>query len=250
MARTHVNEEAHRRFAEAKGVSLRTAQRHSGKPSKEWIEFIQADHHKLIVGDEKKIPRLPAKSDLPPAPPSVNKERSAMTPEEWAEVEVYNLFRHYSNLAQTTESALDSSAYARHTAELFPKWLQARGARQKAEERARKVVPIGEFYTFKSIVARVAGLVQSIPELAHRLNPASPGLARDVLLAWQQQTFNPAVEAVARECDDKIISSSPIEHKMWSDYGESQKPLIVKTIGHRDRSSLEIIQNQEIGGLS
>lgn len=205
--RGHELEEAHRRFAALHSCSLRTAQRNSKQRSGKWLEFLEKGVV-MTVGKTSEDRGAAEEVVLPPAPESVNKAVGEMTPEEWAEAETWKLLRANAQRAQTCVDPLERSAAMRHHAELIGKWQGARRHRQLSEERARKVVPIEEFYLVKGIVARVAGLIAALPELAPMLNRANPMEARQGLMTWLENQFNPAVKNVEAECNQRLASAA------------------------------------------
>lgn len=211
MRRGHDLEEAHRRFVAARKCSMRTAQRHSKARTPEWIEFCEVGAGAVAVtvaNPGGQVGGGCGEVELPPAPESVNKPVSEMTPEEWAEAETWKLLRKNAQTAADSRDAMEKSAAMRHHAELLTRWQAARRGRQAAEERDRKVVRIEEFYAVKSVVARVAGLIAALPELAPMLNRADPGEARQGLLSWLENQFNPAVRSVEVECEHRLASAA------------------------------------------
>ena len=199
-------EDAHRRFAAAHHCSLRTAQRNSKSRSEKWLAFLEqgVSGGAVVKGESGGGSAVV----LPEAPESVDKPVSAMTPEEWAEAETWKLLRANAQRAQTVADAMERSAAMRHHAELLTRWHSARRARQMSEERARKVVPVEEFYLVKAIVALIAGLIASVVELAPMLNRGNPSEARQGLQAWLDNQFNPAVATLEAECNHRLQSAA------------------------------------------
>lgn len=203
-ARGHELEELHRRFAAVNRCSMRTAQRNSKAKSAKWLEFLEAGGSVVAAAS----PPPPMELVLPPAPKCVDKDPLMMTPEEWLEVETWELLRTNAQTAKTSTDMLERSAAMRHHAELGQKWLMARRARQAAEERANRVVPVEEFYLVKALVAQIAGMISSVLELAPMLNRNDPGEARRGLEAWLQNQFNPLVTQLESECDNRLAAAA------------------------------------------
>ena len=205
-SRGHELEEAHRRFSSVHHCSLRTAQRNSKQRSEKWLKFLEGNVSTPVLKTTEQVPGVPV--ELPPAPASVDKPVSELTPEEWAEAETWKLLRTNAQRAQTVADPLERSAAMRHHAELLTRWHSARRARQAAEERARKVVPVEEFDLVKAIVAQIAGLISSVVELAPMLNRGNPSEARQGLQAWLDNQFNPAVANLEAECNHRLQSAA------------------------------------------
>lgn len=208
-SRSHENEDLHKRYMAARGCSLRTAQRHSATEHPEWQAWRHQDHLAIVTGTKKKSSPgndMAAPSDAGralrriEAPPALLTPEGERSPEEHVEVLMYNALLDTNEQAASTDTIITLGAY-RTLAQVLPKYLAAKRAREQAEERARKVVPIEDFHLTTVLVRRMATVYEGIEELASRLNPSDPNLARQVLSDWRARSVVPAVQAVIDDCD-------------------------------------------------
>jgi hypothetical protein len=86
-------------------------------------------------------------------------------------------------------------------AQLQPKYNAAKLARERREERDRKVVPIEEFHLNRVLIQRVATIYEALPELSSRLNPQDPALARSTIEDWFTRSVQPAIQTVIEDCE-------------------------------------------------
>jgi len=200
------------------GKSLRTAQRHSRDQHPEWVAWYEAEAKAAVLGhpvaaqkNSKTQSARPGQSDgppddLPPQPPAFHRPAHLRTVAEHVECLLYHAVLTTSRQGLDQDVMISNGSH-RTLSSLLPRFLAAKRAREQDEERNRKVVPIDEFYEITAMVQRVATVYDGILELAARLNPSDPALARQVLSDWQQRQVQPKIEEIAATCQQKALVS-------------------------------------------
>ncbi len=208
-------------YAEATGVSLRTAQRHADpdNPHPDWLRFTQTT---AATGAARKVKeggalapveatalgmispyrpetQLPAFYDVPD---------EDLHPVERMEKDAWQLhektFRLWEELVGDPLSTAIAIVYARELPKLRENHEKARREREAWELTQRIIVTLPEFQAFQhEFLTPLAELLRGIPvELPSVVNPENVAFARQQLRDWLVEKVNPRIEEMMRAANE------------------------------------------------
>lgn len=194
-------------YAEASGISLRTAQRHAKSGNPDWQRFIGAEaaegvKRKAEVGhmEPREARALAQISPLAPTdrPSFYDVSDTDLDVVQIQEKQAYELhkrsFDQWQREIGTPGGQVMAAMLMREIPKLRSDHVKARKAREDWEVRQRITITRGEFEEFVGkFLDPFIGLVRAIPtELATLVNPENPDYARRQLIEWQRSRAEPA----------------------------------------------------------
>lgn len=211
MKRNHDLAGLVRLFMSERGCKLRAAQIHAQKESDDWRAFmarhasnaLKAPTSSTLSEDTQAAAQLMAAAIGQASDPFEGRPDELLTREELMVRSHWRLWK--ANVAAALAAAqsndpITAAGFSRTAADQLAAYNKARAAQVKADLEARRLVPASEFISFKTLVQRTAALVVNLTEIAARANPGSPKTAAAAIEQWQQERWNPAIQALVNEC--------------------------------------------------
>lgn len=210
-----------RAYAEATGVSIRTAQRHQKGHHPDWQRFIGATaiegaREKKKTGEMSPVQSraLAEVSPLRPGdrPAFYEISDTDLSPVQIKEKQAWELhYRTYEQWAGLTDGA-GTSEMAVVLLNQLPKLREnhekAQQAREKWEVEQRMVIQAGEFEQFSAqFILPLAEMLRNVPtELAAIVNPGDPSFAREKLIRWLREKAQPQIKAMLEGADEFLVA--------------------------------------------
>jgi hypothetical protein len=199
-----------RAYAAAAGVTIKTAQRHSGKNHPDWIRFMGGRASDAVKELEKTgamdavgVTALAAVSPFRPAgaPEFVEDDEAGLSHPQKAELRAWKVheetFRQWQHeLRQGVNcNAIIATGIARELPKLHEAYVKAKVEREKWEIETRRLIPVHEFESFVGqFLLPLADLLRNLPvELPLIANPENPGLARERIIDWLRSKAEPQI---------------------------------------------------------
>ena len=199
-----------RAYAEAMGVTLRTAQRHEKKGDPAWLRFLgvsASEGVKRRQAEGAMVPTeataLAAVSPVRPAEPPefVDEDDEGLEPVQLNEKRAWQIhdqtFRKWrALLSDPLADPVMPLGFARELPKLREDYEKARAARERWEIEQRRLITRHEFEGFvgQFLVPMAEMLKNLAAELPVVMNPENPGMARDRLVEWQRAKMQPQIE--------------------------------------------------------
>ncbi len=198
-------------YAEAMGISARTAQRHS-KPGdvnhSKWLRFIGEEAAAAVEkkSEDGAISKEGAKalalvSPLAPAelPAFYHVSDTDLSPEQIKEKQAFEIFqRTYQDWADTLDSAGKVQlrvVLLQQLPSLQQNYERAKKAREEWEVKNRYLFPISEFNEFvATYLVPLAEVLRNLKsELPVHLNPENPEYARQKMVEYEADRLGPSI---------------------------------------------------------
>lgn len=208
-------------YAESKGISIRSAQRHQKQGHPDWQRFIGAT---AIEGATRKAKEglmrpeestaLAQVSPLRPGdrPAFYDRSDTDLSPVQIKEKQAWELhartYEQWSELICQAGGSEMAVVLLNQLPKLRENHEKAQQAREKWEIEQRMLIQAGEFEQFSAeFILPLAELLRNIPtELAALVNPDNPAFAREKLMNWLRDKAQPQIQAMLNESKDFLAA--------------------------------------------
>lgn len=202
--------ELRRAYAAAAGVTIKTAQRHSGKNHPDWLRFMGGRASDAVKALEKTgvmdlagVTALATVSPFRPEgrPPFADADEAGLSQPQIAELRAWSIYEEtYSQWKDLLGSGIQgnpviATGIARELPKLREDYVKAKAEREKWEIENRRLIPVHEFEAFMGqFLLPLAELLRNLPvELPLIANPADPALARTRIIEWLRSKAEPQI---------------------------------------------------------
>lgn len=197
-------------YAEAAGISPRTAQLHARNADPRWLAWLATQNPEDPVKTAPEANLDPPKKN-PAAASAAEAGNSAdegeidvtgLTEAQADEKRARELWRRTMKSSETATAAAEKFQYGKMAAEVHKLYLAAKKARVQDDLERRTLVPVSEFETYRQSVQRVATLMQRLEsELALLVNPKDVPQARRGIAEWIANRWNPGIRELIEKAE-------------------------------------------------
>jgi hypothetical protein len=229
-------------YALEKGLAQRTAQLHAKQGHPDWVQFVAVRAGAALKEEEPGKDGVQAlairmegltgnpevsggklrgeadggglgKGAVVPvvvAPEAMQKPPELRTVEEFLECEAFNgLVEAYRQmrLAMQSGASMEAVGFVKIAGDALKTYHLAREKRVRAEIEMGRLKPVSAWQGIKSGVAKVAGLVANLTEIAAAANPENPLVAMRAIENWLHGRFVPEVERIQSEVEGTLLAA-------------------------------------------
>jgi len=227
MKGSHHQAELKALYMAEEGCALRTAQLHALKGHPKWLAFIArtagaavkshpavapskpqlaALSEHLQLAEEKKPPSTEA-----PQPAAALKPVHLRTVEEHAEVECWRAFCEASDQRLAMLKNGDPMAavgFVKIAADAQKAFHLAHQRRVQSDIERGRLKPVSAWQAVCASLSKIAGIVNTVEEVAGAANPASPQIARKALTDWKNNRFMALVKIAIADVQATIDAAA------------------------------------------
>jgi hypothetical protein len=237
---SHQHAELKRVYALERGLAQRTAQLHAKQGHPDWVQFVAvragaalkeeepgkdgvqalAIRMEGLTGNPEAGGKLCAEAEsvglgrgagaAVVAPEAMSKAPELRTVEEFAECEAWaGLVEAYRQMriAMQSGSSMEAVGFVKIAGDALKTYHLARDKRVRAEIEMGRLKPVSAWQGIKSGVAKVAGLVANLTEIAAAANPENPLVAMRAIENWLHGRFVPEVERIQSEVEGTLLAA-------------------------------------------